>query len=95
MSDDIFRPRTDPARLLYDAFHLEAKKRDGRFEEQWQLAEREAIWRAARDYAQQHGLSVLEMADIERAERYAMGHIDYGAKWAYGIRDIMEPANPS
>ncbi len=90
MTRDIFRPHREPARQLYDAFQREATRRSGRSPEEWQLAERQAVWRAARDYAQQHGLPVLEMSDIEEAEVSAMCHVDYGAKWAYRIRDIMD-----
>lgn len=30
---------------------------------------------------------------VERAERYAMGSVDYGAKWAYSVVDAMRRAN--
>ena len=89
MSTDIFRPRTEPARTLYDAFHTEAEHRAGRSIEDWITAERKAVWRAARDYAQQFGLQVPTLADVERAESSAKGHCDYGAKWAYYLADVM------
>ena len=48
---DIFRPRFEPARLLYDAFQDEASKRKSRTVEEWISAERDRVWIAARDYA--------------------------------------------
>jgi hypothetical protein len=85
-----FRPKTEPAQLLYDTFQNEAKKRPEKPVEEWILSERKAVWSAARDYAQQHGLRVLSLEEIEAAERYAMGHIDYGAKWAYRIVECWQ-----
>lgn len=77
---DIFRPRSDPARRIYDAFQREAKKRPGRDLEEWQAREREAVLTAARiDWP------TLPMSVVEDAEKCACGHVDYGAKWAHGI----------
>lgn len=86
---DIFRPPREPARTLYDVFQEEAAHRKGRSVEEWQRAERLAVWKAARDYAQQHGLRVPTMEDVEQAETCASGHVDYGAKWAYGIAESI------
>ena len=82
---DIFRPFKAPARTLYDAFQEEATHREGRSVEEWILAERQAVWEAARDYAQQHGLRIPTMDEVKQAENCASGHVDYGAKWAYAI----------
>ncbi len=89
MTSDIFRPYYEPARTLYDAFQKEASKRGSRSVEEWQSAERLVVWSAARDYAQQNGLHVPTMAEVERVENCACGHVDYGAKWAYGISEII------
>ena len=86
---DIFRPHREPARTLYDVFQKEAAHRKGRSIQEWQRLERLAIWGAAKDYAQQYGLCVPTMDDIERAETCAVGHVDYGAKWAYGVAKSM------
>lgn len=32
------------------------------------------------------------MDDIVGAERYAAGSVDYGAKWAYGVVEVMRKA---
>lgn len=86
---DIFRPRHEPAKTIYDAFQAEAEKRPGRSFQEWTKAELEVVWRTARDYAQQHGLRVPLMSEVERADRSASGHVDYGAKLAYYITDFM------
>lgn len=90
---DFFRPHSDPARLIYDAFQEEAKKRCVSYPERgeygWVEAERRVVWQTARDYAQQHGMRIPTMAEVERAEQNAMGHVDYGSKWAYGVVEAM------
>lgn len=86
---DVFRPSREPARTIYDAFQAEAKKRKGRSVNEWIEAERQAVWRAARDYAQQRGLRILSLEEVTMAENYAMGHVDYGAKWAYQVERAM------
>lgn len=93
---DIFRPHTEPARTLYDAFQEEAAKRKGRSVEEWLDAEMQAVWAAARDYAQQHGLRVVRLSEVADARSSASGHVDYGAKWAYGIAERMKirPGGP-
>jgi len=86
---DVFRPHSDPARVLYDAFQAEAEKRADRDVDAWIAFEREAVWRVARDYAQQHGLPVPTLAEVKKAEELALGHVDYGSKWAYGVAELL------
>src|SRR4051812_10372220 len=64
---DFSRPHHEPALTIYAAFQTEAAKRKGRTFEEWIASERLAVWTAARDYAQQHGLAVPTMADVWRA----------------------------
>ena len=90
MTIDVFRPRHEPAQMIYDAFQKEARKRGGRTVEEWQAAERLVVWQTTRDYAQQHDLMIPTMEDIEHAEQYASGHIDYGAKWAYQLVEVIQ-----
>ncbi|UQS88779.1 hypothetical protein M5C90_24815 [Pseudomonas chlororaphis subsp. piscium] len=95
MKNDPWQPTTEPARTLYEAFQAEAAKRAGRAVEQWLASERDAVWKAARDYAQQHGLQVPTLEAVQRAEQSACGHVDYGAQWAYGVaRAIRGPKPP-
>lgn len=94
MPTDVFRPFHAPARIIYDAFVAEAALRNQRKVEDWLEQERKAVWRAARDYAQQHGLRVPTLDEVKRAETLAAGHSDYGAKWAYGVeRYLTQTAN--
>jgi len=86
---DLFRPNQEPERTLYDAFQKESGNRKGREVVEWIEAERMAVWRAAREYSEKHGLRVPTMEEIERAETSAYGHVDYGAKWAYGVARHM------
>lgn len=89
---DIFRPRHQPAQMLYDAFQAEASKRKSRSVTNWMDAELQAVWRASDDYARQHGLQVPTLAQVAAAERYASGSADYGAKWAYQVAAVMKSA---
>lgn len=86
---DIFRPRNEPARTIYDAFQKAAAVRSDVPIETWVMRERLTVWTAARDYAQQHGMRVPTIEEVQDAENVAMGHVDYGSKWAYGVTEAM------
>lgn len=87
---DIFRPSHGPAQVIYDAFQKVAFDRSDVSCEEWIARERKAVWEAARDYAQMHSLLVPTIEQVEAAERNATGHVDYGAKWAWGVAAAME-----
>lgn len=86
---DHFRPRTQPAQAIYDAFSEESKKRDGRNFDESHEAEKKAVHIAAVKMAKELNLREPTLEDINHAERYASGHTDYGACWAYKVTDIM------
>ena len=90
-----FRPHTEPYRTIYDALAVETEKRGKRPVDEWIQAEREAVHRAACDYAQKHGLRAPTMSEVERAERHAEGHCDYMATWAYAVGRYMTPLEAS
>ena len=90
MSHDIFRPRTNPARSIYDAFQKEADKRGGRTISEMITLEREAVFEAAKEQAAILNLKSPTMADVVNAETNASGHTDYAAKWAYGVAETMK-----
>lgn len=71
---------TQAMEVIQSALAQEAEKRAGRSFEEWSKAELTAVWTAARDYAQQHGLRVPLMAEVESAEKLALGHSDYSHK---------------
>lgn len=89
MMADIFRPQRDPARAIYDALLEESTKRSGRTTDEWIEAEREVVWRTARDQAQKLGLRVPTLEEVTRAENSACGHVDYAKKWAYRLEELM------
>lgn len=86
---DIFRPRTEPARRIYNAFQDEAANRKGRSFEVWSRKERDRVWYEAREYALDHNKPIISMEQIEEEERSACGHIDYGYKWASRVAEIL------
>lgn len=87
---DPFRPRAEPARAIYDALITEAGKREGRMPEVWIDAEKQAVLKAAQDYAAQRGLSAPTLAQVSMAEALACGHTDYAAQWAYGVARLLD-----
>lgn len=89
MSFDALRPRNDPARAIYDAFQAEALLRHRRDLDEACTKERQAVHRAACEYAKSHGWSEPKMLDVQQTELYARGSADYGATWAYALARRM------
>ncbi len=89
MTTSYFRPTREPARSIHDALVREASKRNERMPEEWLQAERQAELQEAIAQASLLGLRPPSLVDVERAERLAVGHTDYAAKWARGIADAM------
>lgn len=75
-----FRPTYDPARRLYDAILGAAQNHPDD-----DKAQDEVVWACARDYAQQHGLRVPTLKEVNDASVAGMGHVDAAAKWAYKL----------
>ncbi|MDQ1090651.1 propanediol dehydratase large subunit [Xanthomonas sacchari] len=86
---DPFRPRSEPAMSIYDAFQAEAAKRKSRSVAEWIAAERDAVHRAATVAFKQAGLPAPTHEEVESAERYACGSIDYGSKWSYTLISLV------
>jgi hypothetical protein len=89
MQTDIFRPNTEPARSIYDAFQKEASMRSSRSLNDWITTERVAVYNEALKQAHKLKVKPLTMDDIEKAELYALGSSDYGASWAYKIAQML------
>lgn len=88
---DSFRPKTQPAQRIYDAFQDEATKREARIGfMDWEHQERLRVFREARDYAQENGLPVVTLDQIRNCESLALGHVDYGSKWAYAVAERLK-----
>lgn len=85
--NDMFRPTRQPARRIYDALAEKTKQRSTDVKA-WVLAEREHAWSTVRDIAQQNGMPVPTMAQVEAAEQQALGHTDYLCKWAIGLAEL-------
>lgn len=85
----LFRPIREPARSIHDALLREAAKRKNRTVEEWLSAGRAAVWKEAIAQAHKLQMRVPLIADVERAERHALGHTDYASKWAHGVADAM------
>lgn len=79
---DVFEPRHEPARSIYLAFQKEATKRAAKTVEEWTRAEIEVVHAEAAAQATRHKMRAPTITEIERAERYARGSVDYGLKWA-------------
>jgi hypothetical protein len=93
---DIFRPHTEPAGTIYDAFQEEANKRSSRSVEKWILKERIAVWNAAIEYSSLYNLYIPNIQDVEKTEKEAYGSVDYGSKWSIKLANlIMEKSNGS
>ena len=86
---DFLRPRTEPARSIYDSFQKAAVMRNRRTYEQSVLEERKAVLREATKQAKILGMRTPKMYEVINADLSAMGHSDYGAKWAIGVADMM------
>ena len=74
---------------IHGALCQEAQKRKGRDFAEWSKAEANAVWQAARDFAQQYGLRVPLLDEVVRVEKSAMGHCDYGQKWSLYVAEKM------
>lgn len=88
INKDIFRPRSEPARTIYDVWVKTAKHRE--LDKNWIQSERLSVLLAAQAYATKYNLPVPTIEDIERAEIYAVGSATFGADWARKVADIME-----
>jgi hypothetical protein len=86
---DIFEPKHEPAKSIYAAFQAEAAKRKGRSVDEWIKAERSAVFLECVHQAQLLGLHTPTLDEVAAAERYAVGSIDYGAKWVNQLVHVM------
>lgn len=89
---DVFRPRMEPHRSIYDAFQAEARKRKSRSVKEWTEAEMSAVYQAALAAAadQKFKLKQPTMDAVRRSELYARGSADYGLKWVCELLRSMQ-----
>jgi hypothetical protein len=86
---DMFRPRNEPACLIYDALIEEATKRKDKDIEEWIYDERMVVWNTAKEYAKKHSLYEPTLEEIVRAENMSVGFVDYAAKFAYKVTELV------
>lgn len=85
---DPFRPHTEPAKSLYDLILTRCSEE--RTDLHWVHHLRLSVFRAAREYAQQHGLTYPTLEQVGRCESLALGHVDYAAKWAMYVAEQIK-----
>ena len=92
---DVFRPRMEPLRSIYDAFQAEASKRRERSVEVWIKAEMDAVYQAALEASKNpaYQLQAPTMEAVRSAEIYARGSVDYGLKWVFQLVRSMQTSS--
>lgn len=77
-------------RELEDLLITEAKKRYTKSVEQWIEDERTVMLEAVNKRRTVAGKLPVSRSDVERVERSAVGHSDYGHKFAIYCADLVE-----
>ena len=70
------------------ALNTETERRGHRAVEAWILAERECVLREVNRQRALRAYDPVSIADVERAERLAVGHSDYISKYAHAAADL-------
>ena len=87
------RDEIDEMLASRDAIHAalvkEMKKRPKCDGLGWIENERDAVADRANRWALTHGRPTITVHDVERVERRAMGHIDYGTKLALYVAELI------
>lgn len=91
MTEDIFRPRSQPARRFYDAFMDQSRHRNRH--KDWDQRERLAVLNEAVAYCRENDLVPATMEDVEKCQTLAYGHTDYAGKWALGLAELIAKVN--
>ena len=69
--------------------NVETTRREKRTVEAWILAERECVLREINRQRALRAYDPVSLADVERAERMAVGHSDYISKYAHAATDLV------
>lgn len=67
----------------------ETDQRPGRSLEEWILAERECVMQEINRQRSLLAYAPVSLATVERAERLAVGHVDYVSKYACAAADLV------
>jgi hypothetical protein len=80
--------------VLHCVFHEllceEAKERDKRSIDEWPRLEREAMWKMVNEERANRSKEALPVEDVQRVEQMALGHTDYGTKYALYCTELVE-----
>lgn len=74
---------------IQTALNAETVLRKGRPVETWILAERMCVLRAVNHQRSLLAHDPVGIADVERAERTAVGHVDYVSKYAHAAANLV------
>ena len=83
---DPFRPRTQPARSIYDLYRWRRANGEG------EQAHVDLMLAVAREAALKFGYPAPTFTEVADAERLAVGHTDYLHKWVCAIVFSMHKA---
>lgn len=97
MADDSWQRRRSCAKFIHKALVAEMAVRDLAEGLEWVEAERVAVTVAANQWAQAHPPArTVSVADVERVETMAVGHVDYASKLPLYVAElILEPSSES
>lgn len=85
----MFGPTKEPAKSIYNALVDEMTKRKHRSVDEWIEAERRVVLNSSAALSQTLGLHPPTLEQVMVAERCACGHVDYAAKFAYGVAETV------
>lgn len=78
---------------IYEAIRAklvaETAYREGRTPDEWIIAERQCVMDEVNRQRDLLARDPVKIADVERAERMALGHCDYISKYAHAAADLV------
>jgi hypothetical protein len=85
-----FEPIHEPAKSIYHVLIKEAENRNSKPVEKWIEDERMAVFNSANNLSHAMNLNAPTLEQVIIAEIRACGHVDYAAKFAYGVAEFMK-----
>lgn len=74
---------------ILHALDVETEQRPRRLTGEWITRERVCVWATVNKIRDRFGLPAVAIADVERAEKTAVGHSDYVRKYAHAAADLV------
>ena len=79
---------------LHHDFHMllcdESDQRGKRGFAEWPMMERRAMWKRVNEERARRGKEMLQIEEVARVEQMAVGHTDYGTKYALYCTELVE-----